>query len=56
MLVAVELEEWVLLTLEILVLIGLGCCNRNTVYSKNKLLFLTVLEAEKSKTFQKTGL
>ena len=28
MLVAVELEEWLLLTLEILVLIGLGCYNR----------------------------
>ena len=47
-------RKWVLLTLEILALVRLGCCNENTIYLKNRHLFRTVLGTGKSEICQRT--
>lgn len=47
-------RKWVLLTLEILALVCLGCCNENTIYLKNRHLFLTVQGTGESEICQPT--
>ena len=47
-------RKWVLLTLEILALVRLGCCNENSIYLKNRHLFLTVLGTGKFEICQRT--